>query len=429
MISLYKGDQNMEELVEMSNQELERYRILSEIKNKRLSQKKGAELLGLSTRQIRNLLCEIKKKGAKGLVSKKRGKPSNRRYCSTFKDRVLSLIQHYYEDFGPTFISEKLEEKHHIGVADETLRNWMSEAHLWIPKQRRANRHPLRKRRECFGELIQVDGSHHDWFEGRGSCCVLIVFIDDATSRITSLYFAESESLDAYFNALEMHLNTYGRPREIYSDRLAVFQTQKDKEHLTQFKYALKLLGISHTTAKSPQAKGRVERANQTLQDRLIKEMRLKNISTIEGANQFGKEYMQKHNNKFSKEPASTFDAHRPLETDLSRILCRYEERTLTNDLSISFHNKIYQIYEEKGNRLPKKAKIEVRKQRDGKLRFFFQDQELRFSCYDEIPYEMNVKMQEWKAQRIWQSCKPSHPWKNQSYWHRVKEKELRSAV
>ena len=418
----------MEEILEMSNKELERYRILCEVKNKQIHQKKGAELLGLSTRQVRNLLYEFNKKGTKGLLSKKRGKRSNRSYSLKFKQHVLTLIQQHYEDFGPTLISEKLKENHGLEVSDETLRYWMIEAHLWIPKQRKRNRHPLRERKECFGELIQVDGSHHDWFEGRREPCVLIVFIDDATSSLTSLYFAESESLNAYFNALELHIKTYGKPRGIYSDRLTVFESQKGSEVLTQFKYALKLLEISHITARTPQAKGRVERANQTLQDRLIKEMRLKKISTIEEANQFCQEYIQIYNKKFSKEPASTFDAHRPLETDLSRILCRYEERTLTNNLSIHFHNKNYQICEERECLLPKKARIEVRKQRDGRLRLFFKDQELAYIPYNEVPYEAPL-MQEWKTKRKWQPNQSSHPWKDRSYHMRLKEEELKHVI
>jgi hypothetical protein len=146
---------------------------------------------------------------------------------------VLTIIEQYYEDFGPTLISEKLRERHGLTVSDETLRSWMIETHRWTPKQRKRNLHPLRKRKECFGELIQMDGSHHDWFEGRSPPCTLIVLIDDATSSLTSLYFHESESLDACFSALEIHLKTYGKPRGIYTDRLAVFQSQIYEHPLT----------------------------------------------------------------------------------------------------------------------------------------------------------------------------------------------------
>jgi transposase InsO family protein len=416
----------MEEILEMSNKELECYHILSQINNGHISQLKGAELLGLSARQVRNLLHRLNIDGPKGLISKKRGHPSNRSYDPKFKQRVLEIIRQHYEDFGPTLISEKLKENHQVTVSDETIRSWMMQTNMWTVKQRKRNKHRLRQRKECFGELIQIDGSHHDWFEGRGDACVLIVFIDDATSKITSLYFSDGETLDAYFNALERHLKRYGKPRAIYSDRFAIFQSQKDQS-LTQFRRALKTLSVSHFTAGSPQAKGRVERANQTLQDRLIKEMRLKNISSIEEANQFCEEYMEMHNSKFSKEPISLFDAHRPLEMDLSRILCRYEERTLTNGLSICFYNKTYQICERHSN-LPKNAKIEVRQQRDGKLRLFFKDQELAYVLYDELPYEEVTKMQEWRTRKN-HSPHSSHPWKNRPFNRRIKQKQIRHVI
>jgi hypothetical protein len=200
----------MEEVLQMSNKELERYKIISAIKDKQISQCKGAEMLNLSTRQVRNLLKALIIQGTNGLISKKRGKKSNRSYDIKFKQEVLRIIRHNYEDYGPTLVGEKLSERHNIIVSSETLRKWMSEATIWVPKQKKRNKHRLRMRRACFGELIQIDGSHHDWFEGRREKCVLIVFIDDATSRITSLYFAEGESLNAYFFALEKHIISLG---------------------------------------------------------------------------------------------------------------------------------------------------------------------------------------------------------------------------
>jgi hypothetical protein len=190
----------------------------------------------------------------------------------------------------------------------------------------------------------------------------LIVFVDDATGKITSLYFSKEESLDAYFNALEKHLKHYGRPRNIYSDRFSVFDSPVEG-NLTQFKRTLKTLGISSILANSPQAKGRVERANRTLQDRLIKEMRLLGISTIEEANKYANRFIEIYNRKFSREPASQPDAHRPLETqvDLTRVLSRYEERTLTKDAMFQFHSRFYKIGEGLGIAVPKGKKIEIR--------------------------------------------------------------------
>jgi hypothetical protein len=264
----------MEEVLNMSTKELERYDVLNGVNKKTMTQIKAAELLGITDRKIRNLLTILKRKGPCGLMSRKRGVASNRRKSADFKHQVLSIIQEKYEDFGPSFANEKLADVHKLNVSTETLRKWMMEAHIWNPRRRKGKTHPLRKRKDCFGEMIQVDGSHEFWFEERGDRCALIVFVDDATGKITSLQFSKGESLDAYFKAMEKHLKRYGKPLSIYSDHFSVFDSQVEG-NLTQFKRALETLGIKSLLANSPQAKGRVERANRTLQDRLIKEMRL----------------------------------------------------------------------------------------------------------------------------------------------------------
>ena len=183
----------MEEVLEMSIKELERYRVLKGVNEGVLSQVKAAGLLGLTDRQVRNLLSQVREKGAKGLVSKKRGRPSNRKTPAPTKNRILSLVREKYPDFGPSFAREKLEEVHDIKVSVETLRKWMTEVHIWAPHSRKVHRHPLRRRRSCLGEMIQADGSHDFWFEDRGEKCALIVFEDDATGKLTSLYFCEQD--------------------------------------------------------------------------------------------------------------------------------------------------------------------------------------------------------------------------------------------
>jgi hypothetical protein len=242
----------------------------------------------------------------------------------------MALVKECYPDFGPTFAVEKLFEYHRIKLSNETLRKWMIEEHLWISKKKRNHIHPQRPRREYFGELIQIDASHHRWFEDRADKCALIVFIDDATSKITSLNFCPSECLEGYFSALEIHVKKYGRPLSLYSDRHAIFGGS-DRIHHAQFIRALKELKIESILARSPQAKGRVERLNQTLQDRLIKEMRLRNISTIDEANRYLPKFIEEFNEKFSKKPRGQFDAHRPLDSDydLKRSLTRCEIRTI----------------------------------------------------------------------------------------------------
>ena len=404
----------MRGVVEMSIKELERLNVLHNVRDKTITQAKAAELLGISDRQIRNLLARFDKNGAQGLISMKRGCPSNHRKSSEFKERVLSIIKEKYDDFGPTFVREKLAETYDISVSTETLRKWMTEVHLWMPKREKVRVHPTRKRRTCFGEMIQVDGSHEFWFEERGEKCVAIVFIDDATSKITSLHFSRGESLEAYFMALKKHLVHYGRPRSIYSDRFSVFDSPVEG-NLTQFKRALQTLNIESILANSPQGKGRVERANRTLQDRLIKEMRLLDISTIEKANEYADEFMEKFNKKFSKEAASPFNAHRPLETatDLSRILNRYEERTITKNGEFQFQNRFYRVTEALENTTSFRGKkIEVRSGNEGTIRVFLENMELKVIQTDSIaPDTLNKNEIQWK-ERSYKTPSASHPWK-----------------
>ena len=423
----------MQEVLEMSNKERDRYKVISKVVEGLVTQTQAAKLLDIGDRQVRNLVARIRASGAKGIISKKRGRPSNRRLPTSLKHRILSLIKERYGDFGPSLVSEKLREHHKTTISKETLRHWMAEAHIRIPHQRKARIHPLRQRKSCFGEMIQVDGSHEFWFEDRGERCVLIVFVDDATGKITSLYFSKGETLEAYFRALEKHLRRYGKPRSIYSDRFCVFDSPV-KGNLTQFKKALTTLGIKSILAYSPQAKGRVERANRTLQDRLIKELRLKNISTIEKANKFADKFVEMFNRKFSKEPASTFDAHQPLggKVDLSRVLSRYEERIITKDSMFQFRNMFYKIVEEKKGMVLRGRTIEIRMRPSGGVRAFLGDEELRVSLLETIrklavlPHERDKNQ---PKPRAFKAPSAKHPWKSGVYARRTRELQLLEKV
>jgi hypothetical protein len=416
----------MEEVLNMSTKELERYDVLNGVKRKVMTQVKAAELLGITDRQVRNLLTILKRKGPCGLVSRKRGLASNRRKSAAFRHQVLSIIQEKYEDFGPSFANEKLADIHKLNVSTETLRKWMMEAHIWNPRQRKVKTHPLRKRKDCFGEMIQVDGSHEYWFEERGDRCALIVFVDDATGKITSLHFSKGESLDAYFKAMEKHLRRYGKPLSIYSDHFSVFDSQVEG-NLTQFKRALETLGIKSLLANSPQAKGRVERANRTLQDRLIKEMRLLHINTIEEANEYADKFVEIFNKNFSKEPVNHFDAHRPLETmvDLSRVLSRYEERTLTKDAAFQFHNRFYKIVEASEGKILRSKKIEVRMGKEEAIRVFLGDKELMVVPTDTVREGRVVQQamaESQRKERSYWAPSAAHPWKRAAYMKRTCE-------
>ncbi len=416
----------MEEMITMSKKEVDRCAVLEQVRKRQLKQCEAAEILDITDRHIRNLLTAYKNEGARGLISKKRGRPSNNQKPKELKKKVLSLIQSKYEGFGPTFASEKFEELDGIQINSETLRLWMIESNIWIPRESRRNAHPPRKRRACFGELIQVDGSHHRWFGPDGPMVTLLVFIDDATSKVTALHFCEQETLDDYFKTLEVHLKQYGIPRGIYSDRLKVFNGEKQ---LSQFQQALCSLEIESILAQSAEAKGRVERVNRTLQDRLVKELMLRGITTIEEANKFLSEYLSKHNAKFSKEPASIFDAHRPLEKDhdVERLLCKREERTLSKDYIFQFHNRCYKIKEVPEIRRPKGRKVEVRLTRNGKMRVFLESLELEFCDLEGItaptqaPIMDRTEVLHWKPKKS--RCVPrTHPWKDRFRREKVKK-------
>jgi len=263
----------------------------------------AAQQLKLSVRQVKRLVSNYRLDGPKGLVSKRRGHPSNHRIADAVRQKALALVTRCYSDFSPTFAHEKLTECHHLKFSVETFRHWMIKANIWQPKRRKKMTiHPERPRRSRFGELIQIDGSPHDWFEGRSASCALIVFIDDATSKLMTLRFSPTETTQAYMETLDVYLGQYGRPAALYSDKHSIFRVDHvDHEgELTQFTQALKTLDIAPIHANTPQAKGRVERANKTLQDRLVKEMRLNVINTIEEANEYLPIFMADYNQRFS---------------------------------------------------------------------------------------------------------------------------------
>jgi len=317
-----------------------------------IKQKEAARRMGLSTRQVRRIVREYRKHGSRALIHGNRGKASNRKIRAEVKQQAMALVRRYYPDFGPVFAAEKLADDHGITVSSETLRQWMITDALWKPKpKRQPASHPMRERRPRVGELVQIDGSPHDWFEGRAPKCTLIVFIDDATSRLLDLQFYPSETTQAYMSSLRCYFKRYGRPVALYSDRHSIFTVNiKDAqsgEQLTQFGRALKTLDIEGIQANSPQAKGRVERANQTLQDRLVKEMRLAGVNSMEEGNAFLQQYMEKHNRKFAVKPASDDDAHRPVahnEQELDLIFSIHHKRKLSKDLSLQFNNIVYQL-------------------------------------------------------------------------------------
>lgn len=379
-----------EEILQMSQRELSRLSVIEQIERKCLSQKLGAEQLRLSPRQLRNLQKQYREHGAKGLQSKRRGKPSNNRLSEAKRDELTELISKHYHDFPPTFAHEKLVAHHGCACSVETVRGIMIAKGLWKGKNRRYRKvQQSRARRPCVGELVQIDGSPHDWFEGRTPSCCLIVFIDDASSKLLSLWFVEQECTQGYFEAMRRHLQQHGRPIAYYHDKHGIFRVNAKEaqtgDGFTQFGRACRELGIESISANSPQAKGRVERANNTLQNRLIKEMRLANINSIEQANQWLPGFMKTYNEKFSVKPQSNVDAHRqdiPDTQTLDLIFAQQHQRTLSKQLELSYQNVIYQIQTTSPSYAMRNAKVTVC-DNQGKVTILYKGKSLPYKTFD----------------------------------------------
>src|SRR6201984_1442858 len=333
----------------MSDGEVSRLEVLRDLDQRRLTAVAAAQLLGLERRQVFRLLKAYRTAGPAGLISKRRGRSSNRRKPEAVRSEALSIIRERYWDFGPTLAAEKLREVHGITLGRETLRLWMIDAGIWADrKQRRKQVHQPRHRRDCVGELVQIDGCEHWWFEDRGPQCTLLVFVDDATSRLMHLQFVESKSTFAYFHVARAYLEAWGKPVAFYSDKHGVFRVNHPGalggDGMTEFGRALHALNIDIICANSSPAKGRVERAHKTLQDRLVKELRLAGAATLAEGNALLPAFMADHNARFAKAPANSKDLHRRLSSgdDLDDAFAWKEERTLSRALTLQYDKVMF---------------------------------------------------------------------------------------
>lgn len=422
--------------ISMTKRELDRAKILIEVGQKKLSRVKAASMLGLSVRQLYRLYDAFQEGGVAVLVSRQRDKPSNHQLVPVIKARILELVTcEMYDGFGPTFMCEKLEQLHGIKICPETTRQLMVESGVWVANQKkRPVIHQQRKRRARWGELVQIDGSPHAWFEDRGDPCVLIVFIDDATG-LTYGKFCKSETTENYMIVTREYLMKYGRPLALYSDKHGIFRVNipgsTKKESITQFGRVLKELDIELICANSPQAKGRVERANSTLQDRLVKELRLARVSTIEEGNEFLESYWKIHNSKFSVSPENKHDAHRKvlLEHDLSKIFSIKQYRKVSKNLEIQYKNTIYQVIQETPSKNLCKAHVTVIEGQDGGVIIEYNGRVLPSRELEKQEYkgkEIDQKdidrfLKEVKARKI----PHNHPWKHGRALQKVKKQHL----
>lgn len=422
-------------LITMTQKELSRYEIIKKLLNKEINGTDAAKQIGVSVRQIRNLKSKVKKYGAKGIIHANIGKPSNRRMSKEKRNRIERIIKKNYSYFGPTFAAEKLDECHGIIVSNEKLRSLMTKWNLWKPKPRKQakNKHFWRPRKDNFGEMDQFDGSYHHWFGEEESC--LLLSVDDATGKITHAKFDTNESVVAVFKFWTEYFEKNGLPISIYLDKFSTYKVNHknaadNKDMITQFERATNQIGVKLIKANSPQAKGRIERMNKTLQDRLVKELRLANISTMEKANEFFKEYIPKFNAKFSVVPSRRANLHKPLNktirAKLPQIFSVQDQRKIMNDYTIRFETMFYQLNETQPTTVYKKDLVVVERHLNGEIKINLKGHYLNYTELPERPKkEINVKLLALTNRKASQWKPPvDHPWRNQFLWNKTKNNQ-----
>lgn len=411
-----------EETITLTKRDAERLRILHQVLDERMTQVDAGGILGLTDRHVRTLLRRVEAEGAKGLIHRSRGRVSPKRMSARLEERIAEIIRTKYPDFGPLQAAEKLEDRHRIRVSREKLRQVMLAHGLWKRKRRKREDHVWRERRHRLGELVQMDGSHHAWLEERGPKLVLMGYVDDATGRLYGRFY-DHEGVYPAMDSLRRYIKLHGLPLAIYLDKHSTYKTTrqpdtdellKDRQAETQFERALGELGIRVIHAHSPQAKGRVERVFKTLQDRLVKEMRLAGIKTLEEANRFLESYLETFNRRFMKEALEPGDLHRPLPKSiiLEDVLCIKGLRTINDGNLIRWKSRIYVLA--KPSLAVRRQKVVVLDRFDGRLSFRFKDRDLEYRPAPEpkpaVPKPVMVKIRPKPPKYI---PPPAHPWRH----------------
>jgi transposase len=408
------------ETLTMSRKERDRIRIMAGVKGKELSQVQAAELMGLGYRQAKRVWRRYQDEGDAGLVHRLRGKPGLRCKPAALRTEVLKLCaEERYEGFGPTLMAEELE-KQGMGVDHDTLRRWLVAAGQRTTRRRRQQHRQWRERKPCFGAMVQLDGSPHDWFEGRRAQCVLMVMVDDATNRIRARFF-EQETTRASYDVLEDWVRQHGLPGSLYVDRDSIYRCEGQarvadqlagRERPTQFGRAMAQLGVELILANSPQAKGRVERMNGVLQDRLVKALRLAGISDLEGANRFLEEtYLGEFNRRFGRVAASPLDAHRGLPRNLDEVLSWEEQRVVQRDWTVGCEGKWYQLDRQHEALSLAGRQVVVRTLRDGRVQLVYRAKKLRWQELPGRPARVQQSQPAKEARRLTPPA-AHHPWR-----------------
>ena len=421
-----------EDKVLMSVKELRRLAVIHQVMEKKIRQIEASRLLDLSVRQIRRMVRRVQKEGDRGLAHRSRGKRSNRAIDERKKTHVLGLCAKQYGDFGPTLAAEKLGERDGIGISDETLRLWLLEAGVTHFKRWKRPHRSWRQRKAHRGELIQMDGSHHAWLEERGPECTLMAYIDDATGRVYGRFYSYEGTIPA-LDSFKRYLRREGIPLSVYLDKHSTYKAWAEptiaeqlagRKAKSQFERALEELGVEVIHANSPQAKGRIERLFETFQDRLIKEMRLANVSNLEEANRFLSGYLPIYNRRFSVKAAEGANLHRPIPVglNLDDILCIKTQRALRNDFTVAHDGRLYQVHDR-----IRATRVMVEERLDGSTRITHQGRRLQCQPIFVRPAREAVKPLKTKPRRPPRPPAPNHPW-HRSFKH-WREKTLPAPV
>lgn len=404
------------DIIQMTQEELKRLHIVRKALDKSITQLEAAGIIGLGLRQVQRIVQAVRVYGDTGVIHKSRGRSSNRAFPGKVKEKALKLYKEKYPDFGPTLASEKLFEIDKVKLNDETLRLWLIEAGIPYKKRKTRLHRQWRERKHSFGEMIQMDGSHHDWFEARGPECVLMGYIDDATGRPFARFYPYEGTLPA-MDSFKRYIAKYGVPASIYLDKHPTYKSTKKQtieeelnntEPMSQFSRAAKELGVSVIYADSPQAKGRIERLFNTFQNRLIKEMRLRGIKSTEEGNRFLKYYLSVYAKRFAVQPANDTDLHRPVSrrAELDAIFCVKTIRVLRNDFTVAHNGKLYQVEDN-----PNAEKVTVEERANGSMRITYRDTILKFKEITQRPRKIQQPHKPGKP-RVYASPAMDNPWR-----------------
>jgi transposase len=410
------------ETISMSGKERRRLEVFSRVQAREFSLTKAAELLGISSRQAKRIWARYRDSGDAGLVHRLRGRASNRHVQPLRKEQALELYREKYAGYGPTLAAECMERDDGLAIPTSTLRRWLSSAELWKQQRRRKQHRRRRARREHGGELVQMDGSHHDWFEGRRGWAVLMVMIDDATGRVLAQFF-ENESWDSAATTLRRYTQKHGLPRALYVDRHSIYRVDREPtpeeilaeiEPKTQFGRAMSELGVELICAHSPQAKGRVERVNRTLQDRLVKELARLGASDLESANRhLVEEFLPRFNAQFARPAAKPADLHRTVDEErMLRVLSIQEQRVVMPDWTLRWHNGFLQLPRATAASVQPGDRVVVSEQLDGRRRVFAGEVELEWSPFRETSAAPAKEPRGPTGSSQGQRPKANHPWR-----------------